>query len=66
MTPAHDPRGPLTVLSAPPEGASTRGTTRRRTGPACSRSPAPARRRAPGTSPRCGGSPEPGGHPARC
>ena len=22
MTPAHDPRGPLTVLSAPPEGAS--------------------------------------------
>ena len=23
MTPAHDPRGPLTVLSAPSEGAST-------------------------------------------
>ena len=23
MTPAHDPRGPLTVLSTPPEGAST-------------------------------------------
>ena len=37
MTAVHDPRGPLTVLSAPSEARAPR--TARRTGPACSRSP---------------------------
>ena len=65
MTPAHDPRGPLTVLSTPSEGASTVDHPAR-TGPACSRSPTPTMARAPGTSPLCGGSPEPGARRARC
>ena len=58
---AHDPR-PRPRRPAHRAERTTRrsepGNHPARTGPACSRSPAPARRRAPGTSPPCGGSPD--------
>ena len=65
MTPAHDPRGPLTVLSAPPEGASPVNHPAA-DGPGLFEIASPGQARAPGTSPPSGGSPEPGAHRARC